>query len=564
MPSITSKRITNFNLTENSLLKHIQKQPLTLLSLTLIFSLLLMLNLTSAKLIGVIQVNRHGARTGDGFEDLSSKLFFGTKSKQLTISGISQHELLGHYIADNYMHNPDKDLNILASEFSENEFKVFSSSLQRAIFSGFGFIKGIYPVSKFKLNFIGKKNFTLNKNYSNLISSDLLTNVTLPISGYAPRRQVPEIPLNIVDGETDSIFKIKNCKIKIGDFLFSNLTVKELIGLDNVRLNYSEPIVLSKDEIESAVEEIKDKFPIAFLKRMLPKNKNNKNFFEKANKNENENDKINELLKTEAELLAEKNENEINFNNNKFDSGENKKIKKNKKIKCPQEEFFNEKVQKELLTVPDKSKFLKKVNSFLRFAQFHFGNNFLVLSENTQITLNKIQVNKSYHYLLSKSNNQKLLNSRIFDEFKFYLVDFLKNYLQNKPKRLKYVVYSGHDSNILGILANFFDRKFLLEKMQNLKAHYYFVQPDLASHFILELHTLKKTEGFLGLNTFDTFIRLVYNGKNLSEGLNKDFFVYNERLEGFELKNFLRFLDTQIDLEYKNLNCETDSDEDDL
>lgn len=500
----------------------------------LIFLILFLLNVKkiSTKLIGVIQVNRHGARTGDGFEELCSKLFFGTKSKQLTINGISQQELLGHYIAEKYMHNSDDELSVLSKEFNENEFIIFSSAVQRAIFSGFGFIKGIYPISKFKLKFIGKENanstLPIIKNYSNLASSDLLTNISLPINDYIPKRKIPDISLNILDGDTDTIFRIKNCKIKIGEnqnqTFYSNLTLKELIILDNISYNYTQPLNFTEEEIKNAVKEIKEKFPIAFIRGLLSKK---------------EKSKINHLDKLK---ILDKNEKNQLEDENCFS-----------KIEAPHILEFH---------ISHNKKFLKKVNGFLRFAQFHFGNNFIILSPATQLTLNKIQVNKSYNLLLSPSKFQKLLNSRIFDEFKNFLLEFLKNHLQNKEKRLKYVVYSGHDGNILGIIANFFDRKFLIKQMLDLYPNYNFVQPDLASHFLIELHINKENDNFLALKNSELFVKLNYNGKYLTEGLNKDYFVYNKKYEGFDFKNFVKFLESQIDFQYKSMNCKNAEEDD--
>lgn len=463
----------------------------------------------SNKLIGVIQINRHGARTGEGFEDLSAKLYFGTKSKQLTITGISQHELLGHYIADKYIHNHEETGGkFLSKELKDYQIKIFSSSLQRAIFSGFGFVKGLYPLSKFKLNFIGKSNSTFPKNYTNIQSSDLITDISLPIPGFRLKREIPEAQFNILASDSDAIFHIKTCRIKIGEenqtSIYSNETIKELINDDNERLNYTDPTYISFDEIKNAVAEIKQKFPIALLTELLKKDK-----------------KPSKILKTELGFLEE-------YSNDDYDT----------------------------------IKFLKKVNAFLRLAEFHFGKNFIDLSEATQLTFNKIQVNKAFSLLLSESKYQRLLNSRLFDEFKSFLTEFLKNHWQNKKKSLKYVLYSGHDQNILGIIATFFEKNFLFEKFANLKNSYNFLQPELASHFIIELHN-EKTEHFLNNNKSETFIRLIYNGQAIKQGLDKKFFDYNPRLQGYDLKNFLHFLDSQIDLQYKDLNCKSDGSDDD-
>ena len=341
----------------------------------------------SSKLIGVIQVNRHGARSGNGHEDFSSKLYFGGVPKQLSINGMLQHELLGQWIADRYIR---KNYQLLSENFEPNEFKMFSSSIQRTIFSAFGFIKGLYPSSKIKINFSGNNSSHIKKNYTNIGSSDLLTTISLPIFNYKQNLDINEIPINIIDSNNDNLFRSKPCRMKFDKIqnktIQTNLTLKELIVEENKKNNHKDFFNFTTAEINRASLELQEKLPLVLKKK-----------------------KISSKLKPEVDAFS--------------------------------------------------IKFLRKTNSFLRFLQYHYGTNFINLSKETQLILNKIQVNKSYSVLLNDSIYQKLINSRLFDEFKSNLLNFKRNYEEENEKRLKFIVYSGHDGNILGILANLFDRK---------------------------------------------------------------------------------------------------------
>jgi hypothetical protein len=476
----------------------------------------------SSKLIGVIQINRHGARTGGTeYEKLSSKYYFGSSNKHLTFTGISQHELLGQYIAENYIYNINFNKNILSQEVKNSEIKIISSSKQRCVFSAFGFLKGLYPNSKIKLNFENSnqnsKNLTdlktntnknSNKDYINIDFRDLDLDITPPINNFKIKRNFSEIEINVALPEKDNLFRVKSCKVKTGETkidqegdiglnaeninIYSEESLKDLIKKDNVKFNYTNPLFISQKEINDAVEDLKIKFPIAF------DNQSQDKYNEKKEK--------------------DKKDNSVNL-------------------------IYDE-------------KFLKKQNAFIRFALFHFKDKFLKLKKSTITTFNKIQVNKSYELYLSKSAYSKLISSKLFKEIKKYIVEILKGNLQDKENKLKYVLFSGHDFNVLSLLVNFFDRNSLIEAIRNIEINYKYVQPELASHFIIELHR-KKTSDELGrLNGQSvSFIKLIYNGEEILSSLDKNIIV-NQEYKGIELRNFIRYLDMLIDPSVDDMKCD--------
>ena len=56
--------------------------------------LFLIFSLVSGRLLGVIEFNRHGARTPRYFENLSKELFYKSSSSHLTLNGFTQASML--------------------------------------------------------------------------------------------------------------------------------------------------------------------------------------------------------------------------------------------------------------------------------------------------------------------------------------------------------------------------------------------------------------------------------------------------------------------------------------
>jgi len=464
----------------------------------------------SSKLIGVIQVNRHGAKTPEKFEELSSKLFLGAKPNRLSFKGLSQLHLLGNYMRQKYICNENEYYNILSKDFNKKEFQIYASTAERSIFSSFAFIGGFYPNSEMVLNFIKKsENYTISKNNSNLntdfMSSDILPIVTLPIDDNLQKRNISKIMLNVFNPEIDSIFNSKFCKVKIGESnkspIYSNNTLKELIKLDNNKENFTDLFNITEMELNYAVEEIKSNFPVAFSDEFIFKEKTIDNQYKK----------------------------DIHINETNTESGK-------------KDEFA-------------RRIFLRKVNNFINSSKNFFGKNLFNLSLRAQQTLDKVQLEIDYLLNLSSSKYLKLLHSRMFYELKKILSEFFENSKLNNKKKLKFVVFLAHDINIMGIFSSILEKNFILEKLRNFEENLHFLHPPYASHFIIELHSTKNHNHFLNSKNTEYFLRFIYNGKNITEGLNKNYFKYKKNLDGFEFKNFMNFLDSRIDLEFNNLKC---------
>ena len=129
------------------------------ISLTLLFLFLFssstVYTAKHSKIIGVVELIRHGARTPSTFMEASAKLFFGARKAQLTVNGYRQHSLLGRYIRRQYIHG-DKE-KLLSKIINPEEIRVITSPRQRTIFSATAHVMGIYPNTIPKIIFENKK-----------------------------------------------------------------------------------------------------------------------------------------------------------------------------------------------------------------------------------------------------------------------------------------------------------------------------------------------------------------------------------------------------------------------
>ncbi len=205
-----------------------------------LFALIFFLNSIHSELLGVVQINRHGARTGKHYNDITSSLFYGSSYTQLTINGYKQHEALGHWIAEKYMYI---DHQLLSRDYNPEEVLFKISPKERTIFSAVGFVKGLYPYSKITPIF--------KKNKGNTIK--MKENDIPPIYNYKLKLNRPEIHLIVENPDTDNIFQSSQCKLS------SNSTEKlsEML-IKKVLFNFT------KQEIISAVDDIKSQWPHPF------------------------------------------------------------------------------------------------------------------------------------------------------------------------------------------------------------------------------------------------------------------------------------------------------------
>ena len=214
----------------------------------IIFCLLLVLlfQYSLSNLIGVIQLNRHGARTGRHFSNFTSKLFYGSGEEQLTINGFRQVEKLGQWIAERYIYY---DYNLLSPFYDPEEILVKTSSKVRTIFSAAGFMKGMYPFSEISSNFLS--HCKLDENCKYLKEDDVP-----PIANYSSKRNLPKIKLSVANANEDLIFHTDQCRLFINstftDNLKHNLVRKEIYNITN-------------EEIKSAIDDTKSKWQEPFI-----------------------------------------------------------------------------------------------------------------------------------------------------------------------------------------------------------------------------------------------------------------------------------------------------------
>ncbi len=120
----------------------------------LFFSFLYLIN---SKLLSVIQINRHGARTAANFFTGKFNSLMGENMK-LTPHGFNQHKILGKIIRDIYI-NKKK---FLDNEFNPIQFEIYSTPIQRTI-SVLDILSEIYPCNNIKIKY-QDDNFPKEKN----------------------------------------------------------------------------------------------------------------------------------------------------------------------------------------------------------------------------------------------------------------------------------------------------------------------------------------------------------------------------------------------------------------
>jgi len=198
-------------------------------------------------------------------------------------------------------------------------------------------------------------------------------------------------------------------------------------------------------------------------------------------------------------------------------------------------------------------KFLKKLNAFIRFTEYHYNNKYFNLKESTNDVLKKVQMEKWYSNLLLNSQGLKLKASSMMNKMLEYMNIFSNRSNDNKANQLKYVLYSGHDENIIVFTSLLIKTDILRNMMNDVNLYNDFLLPQFASCFILEMHHDDETG--------KRFIRIIYNGLSIRSGF-KDEIVYNHKLDGIEYQIFSKFIQNIIDPEYKNLKCSISEDDD--
>jgi hypothetical protein len=194
-----------------------------------IIYLILFLQQTLSKRLGVIEINRHGARTPKNFTSISSPLFFGSIASQLTFNGYNQHLLLGEWVAENYKE-------IIPKTYNPEHFQFLSSPIQRTIFSAIAFIKGMYH----------------DIEVIPIVSNSTIKTNDIPPIAHFNLRHSPQIA-NLYIELKDSLFHASKCKIKTGPTTYSP-------NLEDMLLKEKIFIIPSSD-LKTAVDDIIAKVP---------------------------------------------------------------------------------------------------------------------------------------------------------------------------------------------------------------------------------------------------------------------------------------------------------------
>lgn len=386
-------------------------------------------------LIGVVQINRHGARAPSNFPGLSSKILYGSSNYQLTINGYKQHEILGQWVAERYM---QYDYTLLSEHYNPEEILFKASPEERTIFSGTAFIKGMFPKSNI---------FPIFTNHTQMRADN-----SPPLKNYKMRVRHQDIPIIVLDPKNDKIFHSQHCRINT----LSQTSLKSTLEHQNF---YN----ISMDEVTDALNEIRHQVPSLF---------------------------------------------------------------KDKRI----EDIYT-------------MEFFSALTAFIIPIQFHTDNKYLQLSSETNALVEKFQLQKVYGLRMIDSETNKMVNSAIFDEILNYFETFIQG------GQLKFVLYSGHDTNIIGMIVNLLSKETILEMIQNHNEYFNFLQPNFASSFIFELHKFVN-----GDNTEKHFVRILYNNEILNEGFAAGI-KYNESLNGIEYDSLKSFLNSRINSDYQHLAC---------
>jgi len=172
----------------------------------------------------------------------------------------------------------------------------------------------------------------------------------------------------------------------------------------------------------------------------------------------------------------------------------------------------------------------------------------------TKQVMRMTNIEKHYSSRLIESKGIKLSASGFFSGF----INYFDRIVNNDESKKKYILYSGHDTNIISILTNLLDKDYLLKKClegkESVSAHNFLIMP-FASSFILELHSNNDAYGKLE----NYFVKIILNGEEIKEGLHKDL-VYYESLGGFEYNQFKSYLQSRIDPNYDDIFCSNDDD----
>ena len=199
-----------------------------------LFSCLLVSSILS-KIIGIIELVRHGARSTFSFPDKASKMLIDTQKGQLTLNGYRQHHILGKILRKNYIEKH----RLISSEYDPKEIGVYSTPTQRTIFSATAQLSGLFPNNILKFNYSDApemKNDDLPP-FSNEYNEDIMKK---------------EVLINIISDKQDLLFRPLSCRMPN-----STMSIKSLVQNKSL-FNFT------RKEKEFQINKIRNKVPELF------------------------------------------------------------------------------------------------------------------------------------------------------------------------------------------------------------------------------------------------------------------------------------------------------------
>ena len=184
------------------------------LPLFYLLSFILEIQASNGRLVMVINLMRHGARTPIGNWHLFEKYFPTLSKGQMTTNGWRQEILLGKYMRQKYLLNKNNYEDFINLDNLHEEFLLISSPSQRTIDSAIGYSSGLFPDHIFSIT---------DLNYENYKKNDIP-----PIHGYDS--YTPHYNFIINKKQSDTLFTPRKCvfpsHIEFGpDYIENNTSI---------------------------------------------------------------------------------------------------------------------------------------------------------------------------------------------------------------------------------------------------------------------------------------------------------------------------------------------------
>jgi hypothetical protein len=572
---------------------------------------------SKAVLLGVFEINRHGARTPKHFEERQKKLFFGSQNMQLTINGFRQEQLLGTFIKEKYI----EKLKFLSPEYKSEEFCLVSSPTQRTIFSAAGFLSGLYPNYVVKNKYINLSsngyNNIANKNGINLQNNNSILN-----KNEKNYKTIASFNKNTNNhnnsAENREIIKSENKLSKKNEDIqpaTGKSTNNKLRNLNGEGKRLFAPLPDSSDKLSN-----NDKFINANQNHNNYNNTINKEFnkdsLEILNlKNEDSIPQLHEFTELEKKAVSflslEKKEIPLYIDNPLIDrlfhawkcSYKGKPLLENLKnlnpifditeeeilsalgdfekiLKFNQKDYYPEKKFKN-----KKDKLLAIVKYYMSYI-YHFKlNTNDELNKETYKTFKKFIINDWYSVLNSKNHEElKIPISEFFNNLLKHFQDGIKIHnktLYNKNennngnediekfgntdynnfgllnKFVKFRVYSGHDTILINMLRGILDPVYIKDNLKRSLEDdniFRFFVPEFGSFLIFELFYDDQGKYY--------FIKIIYNGMTIYDGIKTLSFSQEDEkyLNEIKFKRFEELMYHNINKDYESLDCNTEGE----